>query len=176
MMTKSGLFSLASATPFSPSSAKETSNPRLLNISPRRWRSVAESSTTNIFLMPIIRFLFFLSMHDDCFYQTFFVERFKQVLICSDQFAARTIKQRIFAGQHNHGGISEVLVFFDERAGLIAIQAWHHHIHEYDIRLVIHHLGQAVKSVFCKDDLASRLRQEYLTATPYGCLLYTSEA
>src|SRR5574340_226236 len=168
MMTRSGLLSLACSTPFSPSSAKATSNPCLPRISPRIWRSVAESSTTNTLLMAIFLFLLPLCVHDDCLYQAFFIEWFDQILIGTDHLSAGAVEQRVLAGQHNHGGAFELLVLLDQRAGLVSIQARHHDIHKDDVGLVIYHLGQAVKAVFGKNDLATRLREEYLSAAPDG--------
>jgi len=105
-------------------------------------------------------------MQNDGFNQVLFVERLEQILIRTNQFAAGAIKQRVFAGQHDDWCAFELLVFFDKRTGLIAIKAWHHHVNKNNIRLVINYFGQAVKSIFGKNDLAPRLGQKYLAAPP----------
>jgi hypothetical protein len=107
-------------------------------------------------------------MHCDSLNQTFFAERFGQVLVGTNQFAARAVKQAVLAGQHDYGRILEFGVILDKRAGLISIQTRHHDIDEYDVWFVVDYLGQAVETVFCQYDFAARLRQEYLTAAAYG--------
>jgi hypothetical protein len=107
-------------------------------------------------------------MHGDRFDQAFFAEWFSQVLVGTDQFAAGTVKQAVLAGQHDHRRIFEFGVILDERARLIPVQTRHHDIDEDNIGFVVDHLGQAVETIFRQDDLASRLGQEYLTASTYG--------
>jgi hypothetical protein len=112
---------------------------------------------TNIFLIAIELFLLPLPMGNNRIYQAHYIEGFEQVLIRANQFAARAIKQRVLAGKHDYRGIFEMLVVFEQRASLVAIQARHHHINKYDIGLVLHHFSQSIQAVFGQHHLASRL-------------------
>jgi hypothetical protein len=57
---------------------------------------------------------------------------------------------------------------FDERTSLIAIQTRHHDIDKNNVRLVIDHFAQTVKTIFCQYDFTACLRQENFPATTYG--------
>src|SRR5258706_3746937 len=110
-----------------------------------RCRSVAESSTTNIFLIAIA--LPRLS-HEYCrqrlapasvnvliddIDQLFLSERFVHMLLRARDAPARAIKQSVLARQHDDGRILESFVVLDELAGLITIQPRHHDVDENNV-------------------------------------------
>jgi len=58
------------------------------------------------------------------------------------------------------GVVAKCAFFLDQRAGLIAVQARHHDVHEDDVRLMVGDLGESIETVFGEDDLATGLHQE----------------
>ena len=57
---------------------------------------------------------------------------------------------------------------FYQRASLIAVEAWHQHIHENYRGAVAGNLLQSVKSVFRKDDLTAGLHEQNLGTAADG--------
>ena len=74
-------------------------------------------------------------------------ERLGEILIGADDAATCTIKQPVLGRQHDHRGLGEPGVTLDQRAGLIAIQARHHDVNEYNVRLMVGNLAECLKAV-----------------------------
>src|SRR5882762_1745288 len=153
----------------SPFSAVTTWYPCLDRVSMKNCRSVGESSTIKIFFTAMaISSSTNGRVRPYGFQKTVLRKWLGQIFVRAHHSATRPIKQTVLGRQHNHGRSGEVRVFLDQRAGLIAIQARHHDVHEDDVWLMVGDLGESIETVFGEDDLATGLHQENLRAAANG--------
>src|SRR6266853_2090708 len=153
----------------SPFSAVTTWYPCLDSVSMKNCRSVGESSTIKIFFTAMaISSSTNGRVRPYGFQKTVLRKWLGQIFVRAHHSATRPIKQTVLGRQHNHGRSGEVRVFLDQRAGLIAVQARHHDVHEDDVRLMVGDLGESIETVFGEDDLATGLHQENLRAAANG--------
>src|SRR6185503_6902784 len=147
-------------------------------MSARNWRSVAESSTTSMFLIGMGRAFRWRSGGDggtghvpvdvlgyrgD---QPFARKRLGQVAVRAGEPPARAIEYPVLAREHDDGSGAQRRVLLDERAGLVAVEPRHHDVDEDDLRLVIRDLGERVEAVFSQEHFVAGLAQEHLRALP----------
>ncbi len=95
-------------------------------------------------------------------------ERFGEVFVGTGQSSASTVEEPVLAGEHDHWNAAEMGVVFDEGAGLVAIQAWHHHIHQDEVGTFVGGEGQGLEAVAGGDDLVTGLLQQGLSGSPDG--------
>src|ERR1700738_1466882 len=133
MKIRSGFISFALRTPSSPFSAAAVLKPCFSRAFCMTNTSVGESST-----MRISAIVYSPSFPDVSFnrsQQFVFGKRFGQVMFRPYAAAARSIEQSTLARQPDHRNLLEHLVVLDQRTGLVSIEARHHDVHEYDVRL-----------------------------------------
>src|SRR5579863_4561685 len=145
MKMRSGFIALALRTPSSPFSAAAVLKPCFSRAFCMTNTSVGESSTMRI--NAILRSPSFTDVSFDRAQQFVFRKGLRQVMLRTHDSAAGPVEKTVLARQHDHRDLSEHLVVLDERAGLIAVEARHHDVHEHDVGLVIGDLGQRIEAV-----------------------------
>src|SRR5512134_1260663 len=164
---RSGRISRALRMPSAPSAAASVSKPWFSSMR-RIWNtSVGESSTIRMSAMALSPSARLLpgDVPFDRRQQLVARERFRQVMLGTDNPAARPVEQAVLAGQHDHRYRAEHLVVLDQRAGLVAVQARHHDVHEDDVGLVVGNLGQRVEAIHGREHFAALLGQQRLRRT-----------
>src|SRR5690606_17495724 len=166
--TRSGSSLRAISRPSSALVAKMTWWPPRSSHCVKTARSVGESSISRIraMLLPAPRSGVYVGT--DCSEQFFPREWLGEVLLGTDDAAARLVEQAILGGQHDHRRRLEFLVALDQRAGLIAVQARHHDVDEDDLRLLVGDLGKRLETVARGDDLAALALEQGLGGTADG--------
>src|SRR5262245_35222303 len=121
-------------------------------MSVRYWRSVAESSTTRMFLIGMARHLsgcgegpVDVLVHGGD--EPLAGKRLGEVAVRAGEPAARAVEDAVLAGEHDDRRGLQRRVLLDERAGLVAVEAGHHDVHEDHLRLVIADLRESVEAV-----------------------------
>src|SRR3569833_2305207 len=99
-------------------------------------------------------------------------ERLGQVFIGPHHAAACPVEQAVLGRLHDDGRGAVLGIALDQRAGLVAVELWHHDVDEHHVRLVVGDLGQRVETVLRQDDFAARLVQEDFCATAYGVAVF----
>lgn len=102
--------------------------------------------------------MFQLRLQGSC--QLITSERLGQVLIRTNQPAARPVEQAILAGEHDDRGVPKMGIVLDQRTGLVAVQPWHGHINENQLRLVVDDLGQRLEAIDSGHHLTAALREQ----------------
>src|SRR5450755_4216120 len=148
MNMRSGFISFALRTPSSPFSAAAVLKPCFSSAFCMTNTSVGESSTIRI--SGIAYSPSFPDVSFDRSQQFVFSKRLGQVMFRSYDAAASSIEQTILAGQHDHRNLLEDLVVFDQRTGLVSIEARHHDVHEHDVRLMVGDLRQGIETIDCR--------------------------
>jgi hypothetical protein len=87
--------------------------------------------------------------------QFVFGKWFGQILFRSDYASARAVEKPVLARQHDDWRVLKDLVVFDQRTGLVAIEARHHYVDENNVGLMIGNLGKRVETIDRRKHLAS---------------------
>jgi hypothetical protein len=85
-------------------------------------------------------------------------------LFGADDAPSGAIEQAVFTRQHDDRRLLKGLVVFNQRTSLVAIQARHHDVDKYQVRLVIGDLRQSIKTVDRRKYLTSFFGQQR-----FGC-------
>src|SRR5688572_30704678 len=79
--------------------------------------------------------------------QFFAGEWFGEVLLGADDAPARLVEQAVLRRQHDDRRALEQMIVLDQGAGLIAVQARHHDVHEDDLWLLVGDFRQRLEAV-----------------------------
>jgi len=91
-----------------------------------------------------------------------------QKLIRADNASFGLVKQTVLGGQHNHRRILERPVVLDQGARLITIQARHHDVDKNNMWVMVNNLGQCIKTVDGRNDLAAHVFQQGFSGPANG--------
>src|SRR5579871_1509392 len=165
MKMRSGCICRASRTPSAPSVAVAVRKPWRSSAFCITCTSVGESSTMRISAMRVIS-QSSTDMRFDRIEQLVLGEGLGQIVLRAHDASARAIEQPVLRGEHDDRNRAEYFVVLDERAGLVAVEARHHDIDKYDVRLMIGNLGERIEAVHRREDLTAFLAQECLGGAP----------